>query len=401
METCHILLIIVQKIIVDNINYQDEYIIKQLIKRYPKTNIENIKKDFYIFQKQINKLNINKNNIESIIHIKPNKQSFPIRNATIEIINNCCFFCDHCYISSHTNKISLFYYKKIIDELISINCNEILITGGEPMLHKDFVEMFLYAKKHGFIVSLNTNLFLLNDTILNTLTNYKPRIVEISLYGYDNKSYKQFTHVANSYDIVTKNIDKLLYNGINVGLKSILTQHNKEYIFKLKQYATNLNLPFRYDYIIFPKINSKGFNEERLTPQEIVDVLKQDKDSVAVLKAEVKNYKQNKNEKNELVFQCSIGKDRIFIDSNLELRPCLLVPITYNYKDYSISESMRKFNDFKNKYKISNSNKCLNCSKKILCRYCPGRFFMETGNYQEAPEYFCELANEIIKEFSK
>ena len=59
-------------------------------------------------------------------------------------------------------------YKKIINQLVQLNCEEILITGGEPMLHKNFVEMYLYAKKMGLLVSINSNIYLLNNKILNT-----------------------------------------------------------------------------------------------------------------------------------------------------------------------------------------------------------------------------------------
>ena len=41
----------------------------------------------------------------------------------------------------------------------------------------------------------------------------------------------------------------------------------------------------------------------------------------------------------------------------------------------------------------------MNCNKKSLCRYCPGKFYMETGSLTNVPNFYCELADKLIKEF--
>ena len=113
----------------------------------------------------------------------------------------------------------------------------LLLTGGEPMLHKNFIEIYLYAKKMGLIVNINTNLSLMNDHILETFKLYKPGIIEISVYGYDDNSYEEFTHFSKGFQIVDENINKLLKSNINISLKTVLTKKSKNYIAKIKNYA--------------------------------------------------------------------------------------------------------------------------------------------------------------------
>lgn len=38
-------------------------------------------------------------------------------------------------------------------------------------------------------------------------------------------------------------------------------------------------------------------------------------------------------------------------------------------------------------------------NKKKLCRYCPGKFRLETGSYEKAPKEYCELCDLLISEF--
>ena len=273
----------------------------------------------------------------------------------------------------------------------------LLLTGGEPMLHKNFIEIYLYAKKMGLIVNINTNLSLMNDHILETFKLYKPGIIEISVYGYDDNSYEEFTHFSKGFQIVDENINKLLKSNINISLKTVLTKKSKNYIAKIKNYAIGLNVPFRYDYIIFPKLDSTLPNPERCSPKEIIDVLKNDIDAVYLYKNRINNMKKIKI--NNYIFQCEIGKNRIFISADLDIRPCLVVPIKQNYNDVNINEAFDKFAAEIINYKFQKDSKCKKCIKKSVCRYCPGRFYMESGSFEIVPNFYCDLADKIIKEF--
>lgn len=386
----------VSKIIIDNINENYSKILSLLQKKYKTIEHEKLKEDFDNFLFELNKLGIKRENIKNII-ISKNIEK--LTNASIEIINNCPFKCQHCYISKKANKIDYETYKNIIDELVDLNCKELLITGGEPMLHEKFLQMYLYAKEKGLLVSINTNAYLLTSSILNVLNEYKPKIVEISIYGTNNSNYKNFTSVDNAYSKVNNNILKLLKKKININLKTVLTKSNKEYIYDIKEYSEKLKLPFRFDYVIFPNKDDNYSNNERCSPNEIIDVLKKDDEVSMFFKQKIKNLNVNNKEINNYIFQCSIGSSRIFIDSNLNLRPCLVVPFQCKYPKYKIKDAYYKFMNISKKYKYTNS-KCKDCYKKSICRYCPGKFYMETGDFEKVPRFYCEVAEKIIKEFS-
>ena len=99
--------------------------------------------------------------------------------------------------------------------------------------------MYLYAKKMGLIVTINSNISLLNENILKVLCDYKPNVIEISLYGFDNNSYFEFTHFSNGYTVVDNNIKKLIKNNININFKTVLTKKVKIIFLKLKSMLKN------------------------------------------------------------------------------------------------------------------------------------------------------------------
>jgi MoaA/NifB/PqqE/SkfB family radical SAM enzyme/L-amino acid N-acyltransferase YncA len=393
------------KIIIDNIDKPKKEVIKILKEKYHvEDNI--LAKDYDRFISDLKNLNHNNKSTKNITGKKLNKilGAKLINSCTIEITNICPFYCDHCYVEKCQNvNMSFEMFKKIIDELKSIKCFQILITGGEPLVNPFFKQMYLYAKENGFMISINSNGFLI-DNYIDLFSKFKPSIIEISLYGYDDESYYDFTHKEKAFTKINNNIKTLLNNNINVSLKTVLTKKNKNYIAKLKTYADNLKLPFRYDYIIFPKVNGKKMkrNGESLKPSEIVRILRKDNEAVEYFEKAVRKTLELKNENNniEKIFQCSLGKDRIFIDCNGNIKPCLVVEEKFNINEYCIKDAIKKIKKVVCKLEFSTNSKCQNCYKRNICRYCPGRFKQETGSYEMAPSYYCELGEKIIDEFN-
>lgn len=51
--------------------------------------------------------------------------------------------------------------------------------------------------------------------------------------------------------------------------------------------------------------------------------------------------------------------------------------------------------------KFNSNNKCFNCRLMPICRYCPAKFYLTTGDYQNAPQWFCDYANQVYENFIK
>ena len=392
------------KLILDNISLPKKNVIKIICNIYNVS--ENIASDDYdSFIKSLHELN----NVEEK-EVEPQQvdkifSSGIIKMCTIEITNVCPFRCNHCYVPKTKKQFMKFKtFKKIISDLEELNNKSIAFTGGDPLINPDFRKMYKYAKEKGFMVFLNTTLFCLNDNIYKLFNKYKPNGIEVSLYGYNNETYKSFTHTDKAYDNVTQNIVKLKNCGIKISAKTVLTKNNYTYINNLKELAKKLGIDFRYDYIVFPKINEIGCkNSESLTPDEIIDVLKKDDEDVAYFRNAVKEIKEKEKDykPNKQVFQCGLGNDRIFIDVNGNVKLCLVLNDSINIYDASISSIINELGSNTNKLKFNKNNKCYTCHKKKLCRYCPGRFYLETKSYTIPPDFYCELADKLIEEFGE
>lgn len=81
-------------------------------------------------------------------------------NITLEITYRCNLKCRMCLLygtdMDYSRELSLGQWQKLIDEVICWR-PKISLTGGEPFLRKDIVELVRYIKKRGLRCSINTN----------------------------------------------------------------------------------------------------------------------------------------------------------------------------------------------------------------------------------------------------
>ncbi|ARC83168.1 radical SAM additional 4Fe4S-binding SPASM domain protein [Clostridium argentinense CDC 2741] len=128
-----------------------------------------------------------------IIQDENNNQTSRKKIASFEITHRCNLKCIHCCIDaddivSDKKDLTTEEAKKVLDKLIEWNPERIMLSGGEPMLRKDFIELLTYLHEHynGKII-VSTNGTLINSENVSILTKYAYQI-DISLDGVDEET---------------------------------------------------------------------------------------------------------------------------------------------------------------------------------------------------------------------
>jgi MoaA/NifB/PqqE/SkfB family radical SAM enzyme len=125
------------------------------------------------------------------------------------------------------------------------------ITGGEPLLDKDFVEVYSFAHSLGFLITLSTNGSLLtNCQIANILKAHPPYRLAISVYGATADSYELLTRTPGSFQQFVNGINWASETEIKVRLNIIATRYNQDEISDMINLAKN----FGFDYHVFPAL---------------------------------------------------------------------------------------------------------------------------------------------------
>lgn len=164
------------------------------------------------------------------------------------LCNNDCI---HCAIrqtreSLIGQKIETELTTNQLKALIDQYCCEydkVTITGGEPTIRKDFLDIIQYASNRFKFVELQTNgRRLANKKILDVLANLNNVVYTIALHGTTSDVHDCVTRRKHSFDQTIRGIRAItkLPNKPNVTIKFVLTNYNKNDVVSVVQLAKRL-----------------------------------------------------------------------------------------------------------------------------------------------------------------
>ena len=321
--------------------------------------------------------------------------------ASIELTQKCNFRCKHCYCDDIKNEMSTNEIFTILDKLYVANVLMLTFTGGEAFLRKDFVDIYMYAKEKGFIVSIMTNLSLLNRKTMRTLAEYRPRELMVTLYGGNEKEYYKNTGSRNSYNRIVRNLRILHKYNIKFMLKVILkkdTFHSGVVKRKFDALAEEYGTSIFYDSIIFPKKDySKDPISQRLDINDIINF----EFSKEGMRSEWHKAVNNKSNSPALI--CTGGNNSLSINSKGIANICTLFVengISILNNEFSVVWHNLKItqNKLQDYYQTS---ECYDCSLKSICRWCPAYSKLENDTYTEKIDFFCNLAKSRVEKYGK
>ena len=151
------------------------------------------------------------------------------------ITDECDQRCEHCYIFSEDNnkclmEMKLEDVKKVVDNCIEM-CNKMkrlpyfYITGGDPILHKDFWEIAGFLKERNIPFGILGNPFHLNDEVCKKLREFGCRKYQLSIDGM--RKTHDGIRKPGSFDTTIEKIPVLRKAGIDVAIMTTVSGTNK------------------------------------------------------------------------------------------------------------------------------------------------------------------------------
>lgn len=149
---------------------------------------------------------------------KNNEKTPCLKSVQLMLTNRCNLSCRHCAANAADAMAADFYttedIKKIIDKIVACNVKNIILTGGEPLVRKDFMEIvrYIYANDRTVQISLMTNATLIKESMAAELVKYIGT-ADISIDGYDDESCRTIRG-KNVFKMVLENIKLLQKYGM-------------------------------------------------------------------------------------------------------------------------------------------------------------------------------------------
>jgi sulfatase maturation enzyme AslB (radical SAM superfamily) len=139
-----------------------------------------------------------------------------LTNLHIEITSRCNERCIHCYIphENKTNSIDPDLFYDVLKQCKDMRLLHLTLSGGEPMLHKNFCDFLRKCRDYDFSVNVLSNLTLLDNSIIKEMKENPLLGVQVSLYSMNPNIHDEITQMKGSFEKTKSAILKLIENDI-------------------------------------------------------------------------------------------------------------------------------------------------------------------------------------------
>jgi len=164
----------------------------------------------------------------------------------------CNLSCEHCYLDAGPKKNRLLHTEnfsdrselttaecfKVIDEIASFapECITIL-TGGEPLLRRDIVEIVRYANSKMLWVVVGTNGVTITETLAQILKAEGVRGFALSLDALDAERHDKFRVVKGAWENTVKGAKILNSTGFPFIIQTTVGKHNVDDLERIAAFA--------------------------------------------------------------------------------------------------------------------------------------------------------------------
>ncbi len=354
----------------------------------------------------------------------------------LELTERCNNDCIHCCIHRKANdaqalarEVTTEQIEGFLRQAVDLGCLQVRFTGGEPLLRKDFPELYIYARRLGLKVLLFTNACLVTPELADLFVRIPPLTeIEITVYGMHRESYEAVTRSPGSFARYQRGIHLLLERNVPLVVKWVILPQNRPEMDEFEAWAETIpRMAGRSpSYVVSLDLRSRRDDEEKNT--RIRSLRLSPRDSLEILTRDVVNYRRSMEEfaarfmgtSGGKLFSCGAGCN-LCIDAYGCAQPCmgirapewtvnLMSEFSSLQKGKSVpgvcaSETSGQFTGLKDAlshfsriHDLSSTHpeylrRCARCFLKGLCEQCPAKSWTEHGTLDTPVEYLCEMAH--------
>jgi radical SAM protein with 4Fe4S-binding SPASM domain len=289
-----------------------------------------------------------------------------------------------------------------MDQLIEEEALYLTLTGGEPLLRRDFAEIYRYAHGKGFLLQVFTNGTRITPAIIDLFLTYPPVKVEITLNGITAETFEKVTAVKGSFVQCMDGIRKLHDAGIRLILKTNGMTLNAHEVMQIKEFAQGLNPQgFKFDTALMPRRDHDMFPTTlRLKPQQIFALYEEDRQMKEQIKKECEGARPQTPPPGS-AFSCSAARTAFHISAWGDLHPCHTVrPLKVSLVQHRLKDAIGMLREMVDGVKYPKGSKCGSCTIFYQCDSCVGLAHLEGRDGGLMPtEYHCDVAHETVKKY--
>ncbi len=329
-------------------------------------------------------------------------QCIPL-NVHWDLTWRCDHKCVHCYLTDRRkDDLSLEEAIGVLDQLVDAGTLSLLISGGDPFLRPDGIDIIKAARARDFDVRINTHGNFIDDELADTLAEIGVAKVSISVYSDNPDHHDAVTLIPGSHAKSVAAARRLVERGVTVNFKTPVMVQNRDSYPSVRQLAAEVGASWELDAHIVPDDESDfglcsiGVHDS----ERVLAMMHQVSDRMGALPHWTKMPGAESTART-----CAAGTANAYISPDGVLYPCL------NWRDpigdlretdfktlWNSSPVVEKQREIT---RASYLDDCSGCHFHEQCHYCPGISHAEHGEAGRRSAYVCERTHLTMSAFER
>ncbi len=332
-----------------------------------------------------------------------------------EITRSCNLLCAHCRASSthdaYKGELSTQECFQLIDDILGVGKPVIILTGGEPLMRHDILDICKYAVGYGLRVVMGSNGTLLTEEMAKKLKDVPISRIGISIDFPTPELQDRFRGKSGAFEATMTGVAAAKNAGIQVQINSTITRLNSPYLNDLLNLALDIEAVAFHPFMLVPTGRGKGLESAEMSPEEYEQTLQwvYDKqielgDRISFKPTDAPHYARVIKQRNKggnpkhggrqhgmdsITRGCLAGTHFCFVSHQGSVQGCGYLDVEAgNIKNKRFSEIWADSPVFIKLRNLSNiKGKCGVCEYKRACGGCRARAYETTGDYLESEPY--------------
>ncbi len=367
-----------------------------------------------------------------------NETSPDLRLLFWETTAGCNLECIHCRrldLSRQLMKNDLAFEecRSLLQQIRKIGQPIVVLSGGEPLMRPDILDIAQEAQKLELPVALATNGTLIDGEIAKAICDSGIRRVAISLDGASATTHDSFRQQLGAFEAALQGFTRLKALEMSLQINCTVTQHNAKEIPSIYQMAVELGADALHFFLLVPvgcgleiaeshQISAQEYEEillwiyERSLENKIhlkatcaphyFRVIRQQNRLRSASEPQAPPHEQHGNgahgpnghNLNALTRGCLAATAICFVSHTGEVFPCGYLPLSAgNVKEQPFSEIWSRsplFAQFRDVNLLE--GKCGDCEFKKVCMGCRARAYYTSGNFL-SEEPLCVYKPKVLR----
>ncbi len=204
---------------------------------------------------------------------------YPLNQIYFYLTEGCNLACRHCWLAPKLDREGKLYptlpvesFETVIREAKPLGLSAVKLTGGEPLMHPNFLRLLEIVRREELSLTVETNGLLCTPALAAEIAKSPRRFVSVSLDGADAQTHEWVRGVTGSFEAARRAVRVLSEAGLQPQVIFSVMRHNFHQAERMPKVAEELGAASLKFNVVQPTARGEKLHaaEETLSIEELI-----------------------------------------------------------------------------------------------------------------------------------